>query len=217
MEEIVLDIRSPLSDKALFYIGSVKFYRKEYRDADQHFSQLVKMRPESPLAPQALKMAIICKQLTTGGSDYDGRKTAEARELVLTAARAYPELAGKEKEFLNRQLYSINEQQADKDFKIAEFYRRTGHPGSAYFYYGIVRRRYPNTTYFDKATQRMHDLKAVLEKTEHRTAPLPLPGPVDGSHGISPEHPQVVPGAPLLYPESAPAPRQLPPEITANH
>jgi TolA-binding protein len=222
MEEIVLDIRSPLADRALFYIGSVKFYRKEYREADQHFSQLVKMRPESSLAPQALKMAIICKQLTTGGSDYDGRKTAEARELVLTAARTYPELAGKEKDFLNRQLYCINEQQADKDFKIAEFYRRTGHPGSAYFYYEIVRRRYPNTPYFDKATQCMHDLKAVLEKTQNKTAPVPppaRPGPGSGPLGseMAPTPRQLVPGSPLVYPpETAPAPRVLPADVTGN-
>jgi TolA-binding protein len=216
MEEIVLDIRSPLADKALFYIGSVKFYRKEYREADQHFSQLVKMRPESPLAPQALKMAIICKQLTTGGSDYDGRKTAEARELVHSAARTYPELANKEREFLNRQLYCINQQQADKDFKIAEFYRRTGHPGSAYFYYEIVRRRYPGTTYFDKATQRMHELKAVLEKSPEKKVPPPGPvPPVRPPAGANANSPQpVVPGSPLTYPNETP--RALPPDIAGS-
>jgi TolA-binding protein len=220
MEEIILDIRSPLADKALFYVGSVKFFRKEYREADQHFSQLVKMRPESPLVPQALKMAIVCKQLTTGGSDYDGRKTAEARELVQVAAHSYPELA-KEKDFLNRQLYCINQQEADKDFKIAEFYRRTGHPGSAYFYYEIVRRRYPNTTYFDKATERMHELKAVLEKTPGKAPVVPAPAPpprVPGPNGVetAPTPRPVVPGTPLVYPETAPAPRVLPPDMTGN-
>jgi TolA-binding protein len=237
LEEIQLDLHGPMADKALFYTGSVKFFRKDYKEADQHFSQLVRWLPNSPLAPQALKMAIICKQLSTGGSDYDGRKTAEARELIHTAARAYPELQQKENQFLLRQLASIEQQQADKDFKIAEFYRRTGHPGSAYFCYEIVRRRYPGTTYFDKATDRMHELKAVLEKQQEKPPVLPpLPKPklfhkapppaevVPSPRPVAPATPMpgqeagsdsgaVVPGTPLMRPQTAPAPRTLPAEV----
>ena len=82
-------------------------------------------------------MAIIAKNLSTGGSDYDGRKAAEARKLVDAALRNYPELANDDKkhEFLVRQLARHHLQQAEKDFKMAEFCERTGHPGSAYFQY----------------------------------------------------------------------------------
>jgi hypothetical protein len=66
-------------------------------------------------------------------------------------------------------------QQAEKDFKIAEFYRRTGHAGSAYFYYEIVRRRYPGTPFFDKATERMYELKAEQEAGKGKPATLLLP------------------------------------------
>jgi outer membrane protein assembly factor BamD (BamD/ComL family) len=230
LEEIQIDIRSPLADKALFYLGGVKFYRKDYIEADRHFSQLAQMLPNSPLAPQALKMAIICKQLSTGGSDYDGRKTAEARELIHKAFAAYPELKSKEHDFLVAQLYSIDQQQADKDYNIAEFYRRTGHPGSAYFYYGIVRRRYPGTTYFDKATQRMHELKTVLEKSQQNPPTLPsfpalplpkflqkapTPGQNTSPQNAPPPRP-VQPGEPLLREENAPAPRTLPPDMLGN-
>ena len=38
-------------------------------------------------------------------------------------------------EWVNKQLVSIHYQQADRDFNVAAFYDRTGHPGSAYFYY----------------------------------------------------------------------------------
>jgi len=40
----------------------------------------------------------------------------------------------KDQEWISRQLVGINLQQADRDFNIAEYYRRVGHPGSAYFY-----------------------------------------------------------------------------------
>ena len=131
----------PLADTALFMCGTVKLYNEDYREAEHYFSQIPARHPNSPLAPQSIKLAIICKELGTGGSAYDGRKVAEARQLVDIALRTYPELATKEKDFLERQLYSITQQQADKDYNIAEYYRRTGHPASAYFYYDIVRRR----------------------------------------------------------------------------
>lgn len=49
--------------------------------------------------------------------------------------------------------------QAEKDYQIAEFYRRTGHPASAYFHYELVRRRYPKTSYSDRATDQMQILR----------------------------------------------------------
>ncbi len=211
LEEVQLDLHGPLADRALFYAGSIKFYRKDYREADQDFSQLTQMLPNSPLAPQALKMAILCKQLCTGGPDYDGRKTAEARQLVAQAFSAYPELKKKEEKFLYHQLDSINQQQAAKDFRIAEFYRRTGHPGSAYFYYEIVRRRYPGTEYYKQATERMRELKDALEK-EHQKPVVPpkqaLPRP--GLFQKAPPPAQVVPPQ-----EMAPQPRPVPSAPTA--
>lgn len=192
------DINGPLADKALFLAGSVKFFREDYREADHYFSQLIERYPKSSFAPQALELAIISKHMSTGGSDYDGRKVAEARQLVDKALRAYPELASQKKDFLERQLVGINWQQAEKDYKVAEFYRRTGHPGSAYFYYEIVRRRYPGTPFFDQATQRMHEMRAKLEKQNKEP----------------PEPPSKPEGAPKAdKPEQAPPPRKLPPPV----
>jgi outer membrane protein assembly factor BamD (BamD/ComL family) len=159
------DMTGPMADKTLFLAGSVKFYRKEYKEADFLYSQLVEMHPNSPYVQQALELAIISKQLSTGGAAYDGRKVAEARKLVDTALRSYPDFAHKKGEFLNRQLFSITMQQAEKDYQVAEFYRRTGHPCSAYFYYEIVRRRYPGTVYFNLAEHQIEQLRATLEKT----------------------------------------------------
>lgn len=190
------DITGPLADRALFLMGGVKFFNEDYVEADHYFSQLVEMHPNSPFAAQAVELAIISKHMSTGGADYDGRKVAEARKMVHTALMNYPELANKKSEFLQRQLIGITLQQAEKDYKVAEFYRRTGHPCSAYFYYEIVRRRYPGTKYFDLATERMHELKAKVEREQAKAAP-PVPS--------APEAP-----APSPPPETGPPPRQLP-------
>lgn len=173
LEEVRLnDINGPLGEKALFYLATVKFFREDYREADYYYTQLYQTFPNSELAPKAVKQAIICKQLSTGGSVYDGRTVEEARKLVDTASRAYPQLAHQEGKWLERQLVSINMQQADRDWNIAEFYRRTGKAGSAYFYYELVRRRYPGTTYAEKAEQRLGEVrgKAQTELNSSRAA-----------------------------------------------
>jgi outer membrane protein assembly factor BamD (BamD/ComL family) len=201
------DITGPLADKALFLAGSVKFYRGDYKDADHFYSMLVEMHPNSPFAQQAIELSVISKQLSTGGPEYDGRKLGEARKMIDMALRSYPELASQKGEFLTRQLRSITLQQADKDYQIAEFYRRTGHPCSAYFCYEIVRRRYPGTKYFDLASERMQSLRAKLEKSASEAASEESPSAKYDNRPL-PES-NLIPG----QPEMGPPPRPLPPEL----
>ena len=76
----------------------------------------------------------------------------------------------------------MNIQQADRDFKIAEFYQRTGHPGSAYFYFELVCRRYPGTDYASKALQRKNELKSKAEREQRQPErPPPATPPIQGA------------------------------------
>ena len=119
----------------------------------------------------------MCKQLGTGGARYDGRKVAEARMLVDKALRNYPELAtGEKRERMERQLIGIQLQQAEKDYEVAEFYRKTDHLPSAYFYYEIVRRRYAGTRFADQATERMHEIHDEAEKQQAGSTNVKVPG-----------------------------------------
>jgi outer membrane protein assembly factor BamD (BamD/ComL family) len=198
------DITGPMADKALFLMGSVRFFDEDYKEADHYFSQLVEMHPNSKLAPQAVELAIIAKELSPGGSDYDGRKVAEARKLVHAALGNYPELASKKSEFLERQLIAITIQQAETDYKRAQFYERIGHPEPAYFYYEMVRRRYPGTKYAELATKRKGELEEQARKDgKPLPAPMPAKPPANGSRPAKPQAP----------PETAPPPRPLPPGL----
>ncbi|HEV3446287.1 MAG TPA: tetratricopeptide repeat protein [Gemmataceae bacterium] len=189
------DMMGPLADKALFLTGSIKFYHKDYKDAEHSFSQLVEFHPNSPFASQAVKLAIISKELCNGGPDYDGRKVVEARKLVDSAFRNYPELAHKDAEFLNRQLFSISMQQAEKDYRVAEFYERTGKPCSAFFCYEIVRRRYPGTKYFDKASARINDLRTKVEKEQAKKNQAKPPGAAPAPNNLAPAPSGIVPAS----------------------
>ena len=168
----VQDMTGPEADKAIFWCGYVNFVRGNFQEADHFFSELVELHKESPLRAQALAYAIQAKNNATGGAEYDGRKCAEALQLVYTAEASVPELT-QDPEMaakLTRAKFAIRMQQAEKDFKTAKYYERTGHPGSAVFYYELVRRRYAGTKYADLAGQRKEHLLAAMKEGR------PLPG-----------------------------------------
>lgn len=160
------DITGPTADKAIFWCGYVNFIRGNFQEADQFFSQLVDMHTDSPLRPQAIAFAIQAKNNATGGASYDGRKCAEALQLVHVAEASVPELTNNPEmaEKLMRAKFAIRSQQAEKDFLMAEYYERTGHPGSAVFYYELVRRRYGGTRYSDSATERQARLITLMKE-----------------------------------------------------
>ena len=159
------DIKGEMGRKALLYLGTIHFFRQDYREADFYFTRLYEEYPNDKDAARAIKQSVICKQLVTGGSAYDLRGVEESKKLLMASIGAYPEMA-RDEDWIRTQLTSINTQQADRDFKIAEFYQRTGHPGSAYFYYELVCRRYPNSDYATKAAQRKTELKGKAEKEQ---------------------------------------------------
>jgi outer membrane protein assembly factor BamD (BamD/ComL family) len=160
------DIMGPLADKALFWCGFVTFVRGDFVKSERYFSELVEMHKDSPLRPTATYYAIQAKNNATGGAIYDGRKCAEALQLIHTAEATMPELSQDRDmaDKLTRAKFAIRSQQAEKDFRMAEYYERTGHPGSAVFYYELVRRRFPGTRYADIAVERKEYLLKLLNE-----------------------------------------------------
>jgi outer membrane protein assembly factor BamD (BamD/ComL family) len=164
------DLTGPVGDKALFWAGYVQFVRGNYEEADHCLSMLVEFHKESPLRPKAVELAILAKNNSTGGPDYDGQKCAEALQLVRNAETTMPEFAGDEKgQYLLRQKMIIRMQQAESDFRTAEYYERTGRPGSAVYTYELVRRRYPGTKFSDLAEKRIEKLKDEAAKEKAGT------------------------------------------------
>jgi outer membrane protein assembly factor BamD (BamD/ComL family) len=120
----------------------------------------------------------LCKIIQSAGGEYDGRKLAEARQLIDVAMKNYPELNKDDaaKKRMVDHLYAVTAGQADKDMKRAEWYERTKHPGSAYYIYELVRRNYPNTKYAEEAERRMKRLDLAKEREQKR----PKGGAFDG-------------------------------------
>ena len=58
-------------------------------------------------------------------------------------------------------------EEAERCLKRAEFWRRTGHPGSALVYYEQLSQNYPDTIYAERAKERMSEMeKLLLSRTD---------------------------------------------------
>jgi len=163
------DPTGPYADKALFMLGRVNYERENFKEAARYFQQLAEVHDRSPLRDEALKLAIIAKNNSAGGPQYDGREMAEAMRLINGAKATSPTLSREQDgKFLDQQALMVRYQQAEKDYQTAEFYRRTGHPGAAWFYYELVLRRYPGIKPFaTQAAARQAELKAELDDAKN--------------------------------------------------
>jgi RNA polymerase sigma factor (sigma-70 family) len=187
-------------DRLLFLAGSLHFLVEEdYRAAGRAFGLLVEKYPDSRFAPKAAELAVLARQLTSRGADV--RKVNEGRHAIETT------LAVERKD--------IKSQQAEKDFAVAEFYRRTGHAGSAYFYYEVVRRRYPGTPFATRAEERMRELgvKAEAPKTAEkppaRVGQVFIVGNAKTRQEDVLKHVPLYPGQVLSYPDLKTAEKNL--------
>ncbi len=154
------------AEKAMFWAGYLHYSRGNYEDADHYFSTLSEHFPDSPLRAEAVKYAIDAKNRAGGGPWYDGQKSNEALQLVHNIEASQPEYRRDpaKVEWLTKQKLTIREGQAERDFESAEYYRRTGKYGSAYFCYELVKRRYPGTRWSDLATTRVVEMKDIEAK-----------------------------------------------------
>src|SRR5262249_41944013 len=78
------ELNTQLGEQALLYLGTIKFFREDYFEADAWFTQLYQRFPNGKKAPEAIKKSIMCKQLCTGGTVYDCRSVEESRKLIHT-------------------------------------------------------------------------------------------------------------------------------------
>ena len=172
------DPTGPHADVALFWLGKVNFFRNNFRDADRFLSELISLddrglgktpsKEREELRDMAFELAILAKINASGGPEYDGRKFAEALQMIQTAQMSSPGLA-KRTDFLDTQRQMIWRLQAQKDFEQAEFYRRTGRPASAWFCYELVCRRDKGSEQHRMAIERMDELWKELAKSKEET------------------------------------------------
>ncbi len=149
---------SEYAPKALYELGLFFVDNRRYEEAEEAFNKLIENYPESALAEKARYKSVIIKSKSLGGADYD---FAEAEKIEKNLEEFLSKKGSsdyKEKE-IYRELNSLREKEAKRNFDIASFYEKQGKIKSAIIYYKIVVDESPNTSFAKCAKEKIKVLE----------------------------------------------------------
>ena len=127
--------------------------RKKYEEAYLTWSQINSRWPTGQTGKDALLGMARNKYATFRGPLYDGSGLVSAKSYYENYKLRYPEDA--QRLGINEILTKINEQLAEKNLLIANYYKKTGQPTPANMYYQMVVDNWPDTAAANTAKQKL--------------------------------------------------------------
>lgn len=127
--------------------------------AEIEYGRLLQEYPQSRYHQYALRRSADAALASFGGVEYDEAALIEADERYNDYRMTYP--GDSEVEGVGLILDGIREKQAEKQYRIAQYYERTGHLSSAVYYYRLVEKEWADTLGASKASVRLEILNPV--------------------------------------------------------
>ena len=106
--------------------------------------------------------------------EFDDADLLEAEVYLKDFRQKYPQDAGAEQ--VPQTLARINDQRAEKDYRVARYYERVRQPDAAIYYYRLVEKDWAASTWATEARSRLVALGAVAPEAEGG-AGVPTVGP----------------------------------------
>ena len=192
------DPTGPLADDAIMASANSYFLRGRYSDADYQYELLRNEYPRSEHQFEAHILGLQCKLRKYQGVDYDSAPLTEAKKLVKQLKIQFAgELNAEEKSRLADIQAQLNQQLAERDYKMAKYYDELEHYGSAKFYYAQLMREYPETPLAAEAQQRYAALGGLPDHPDSK---------MEWFTGLFPENAErkSIEQVPMIAPESTP-------------
>lgn len=145
------DPTSELADDALMMTASHYLRKGDSLQADEYFAELRQNYPDSPHFKNSFILGSHVKLMSYEGSDYDGTRLEEAKQLNDSAMRMWPddELKGR----LEQEQKTIKEAEALREWQRVQFYRKKGRLDSAAIYCRELIHLYPDSQVAKQAEQ----------------------------------------------------------------
>jgi len=156
--EKIID-NSPYSDIAAlsqYRIGLVFKSAGDFNEAKKEFEKLISTYPESEWVEAAKFQLAKSASLASLDADYDQGSTREAKDRYEEFVATHPqtELTQEAQE----EIIILTDKEAEKDFRVGEFYEKQEAYSSAKIYYDDVIRKYPKSTWAKQSQERIRVL-----------------------------------------------------------
>ena len=160
LDEIATDHRDTrFAELAIKTKADHLFRVGEHALAELEYARLLREHSGTGYHQYALRRSADSALASFGGVEFDEAALVEAQERFNDYHAKYPTDAAQEG--VGQVVQTIDEMRADKEFRIGQYYDRTGHLGAAVFYYQAVRKGFPDSIAAGKAEQRLRMLGAV--------------------------------------------------------
>lgn len=151
------DVNGPLADRSLVYGAAFHYQNGQFEDAGLLYDLLIEHYPKSRYLPQAHLINAEAKRRAYRGALYDGMLLEQSKSLLEAAQRQFPTVT-KRKVEVPKALTWIDIQQAERDYQVAEYYRRVGKNRAAQHCYQLVINDFPETVWARRAQERQQTL-----------------------------------------------------------
>ncbi len=173
--------RAPRSDRAqqaLLTIADHYFRKGDWETAAESYDNFLKLFSKSPRAAYAELRAAESYRLSYRGADYDETPLVEAEQRYKAFADHYPQKLPQTR--VRQILAEIRSQRAAKQYRVAQFYLRTGRPEAAGHYLKTIVVEYGDTEYAEQAFQYLAQVDPATASRLGRP-PGPPAAPPDGA------------------------------------
>lgn len=145
------------ADIAQYKLGQCYMDIRDYINAALAFKKIIENYPKSPLVDDAKYQIAMCAANSASGPEYNEEDTDKAIKEFKDFVRRYPD-SQMEKE-ARRFISELENQKAQKNFNIAQFYERQGNIKSAIIYYEEILNKYPDTKLAAKALEKLQIIR----------------------------------------------------------
>ncbi len=155
-----------LADDATLAAGNAWFARGRFIEADNFYTDLRKTFPSSEHQFHAHMLGLKSKLQSYQGSDYSGVPLDEAEKLIKQIRRQFPNESAREREYLARAYAEVRFKQAEREWKMANYYDARKDYGAAKFYYSLLVREYDETPLAEKAQTRLAEIQGEPDEPD---------------------------------------------------
>lgn len=148
---------SRYAPQALYRLGMVLRKISRYDEAQEYLQRLIDNYPDSEWVEPAKYQLALTKIESSPGIDYDHTQIKEAEKTFEEFIQNHPE--AKISREAERKLKELREREAEKYFKIAQFYERRKAWESAKIYYQYIIDKFKDTHFYDISWEHLKELK----------------------------------------------------------
>jgi outer membrane protein assembly factor BamD (BamD/ComL family) len=153
------DPTGPLADASLMAMGNAYFRYGQYENAAYNYDLLRKEYPNSKYQTAAHVLGLQAKMRMYQGTMYSGIPLNDAKKIADQALTQYGDKLGNEREHVAQARAQIVEEQANRDFALAEYYAQHKYYGAARMYYQGVIKDFPGTEKAREAQTRIEKIR----------------------------------------------------------